>query len=169
MISGKTALSPPPFVKVIDVISAEDMYFAVVERSADQDIIIKSAAVADYRPAKVSNEKIKKSDSNMIIQLERTTDILKHIGEIPSKNQYICGFSMETQNLLENSRIKLIEKNIDMIVANDLKKTGAGFNTDTNIVTIITKNKEIPLALMSKDQVAEQLLSIILTESKLRR
>lgn len=164
LVSGKTALTPPPFVKVVNVISAEDMYNAVVERLKGQDIIIKSAAVADYRPEKVSNQKIKKSASSMSIQLESTLDILKHIGAVREGNQYICGFSMETQDLLENSRAKLMKKNLDMIVANNLNDKGAGFNTDTNIVTIITKDMEIPLELMSKDQVAEQILTAILTE-----
>ena len=168
LVTGKTALPPPPFVKVVDVISAEDMYNAVIDNFEEQDIIIKSAAVADYRPAKVSTEKIKKSASDMSIQLEKTRDILKHIGEIRKQNQYICGFSMETENMLENSRTKLINKHLDMIVANNLKDAGAGFKTDTNIVTIITKDKEIPLQLMSKDKVAEQILTAIIEQRALK-
>ncbi len=164
LVTGTTSLTPPPFVEVINAVSAEDMYNAVIDRIKEQDIIIKSAAVADYRPAKVSEEKIKKSDSDMSINLEKTKDILKEIGQIRQKHQYICGFSMETQNMLENSRAKLINKNIDMIVANNLKEPGAGFSTDTNKVTIITRDKEIELDLMSKNDVADKLLTLIMTE-----
>ncbi len=164
LVSGKTSLTPPPFVNVVDVESAEDMYNAVIKRIKEQDIIIKSAAVADYRPATVSDEKIKKSDSDMSIPLERTKDILKRVGEIRENHQYVCGFSMETQNMLENSRAKLIKKNIDMIVANNLREKGAGFNTDTNKVTVITKDNEIQLELMSKDEVADNLLTLIMSE-----
>lgn len=167
LVTGKTSLTPPPFVKVINVVSAEEMYNAVTERLEEQDIIIKSAAVADYRPVNISDEKIKKSDNDMSIQLERTTDILKKIGEVRQNHQYICGFSMETQNMLENSRAKLKKKNIDMIVANNLKVQGAGFNADTNVVTIITKDKEIPLELMTKEQVANHLLTVILEQKSL--
>ncbi len=164
LVSGKTCLQAPTRVKVVDVISAEDMYNAVIERLAEQDIIIKAAAVADYCPVTISDEKIKKSDSDTNIKLKRTPDILKKIGEIRGVRQYICGFSMETQNLIENSKAKLYKKKIDMIVANSLKEPGAGFSTDTNVVTIITEDKEIPLQLMSKDIVAEQILTAILVE-----
>jgi phosphopantothenoylcysteine decarboxylase/phosphopantothenate--cysteine ligase len=166
LVTGKTSIAPPPFVDVVDVTSAEDMYNAVIERSDVQDIIIKSAAVADYRPVNVSDEKIKKSDTDLSIQLERTKDILKKLGETKKENQFICGFSMETQNMLENSRTKLKKKNIDMIVANNLKDAGAGFNADTNKVTVITRDKETEYDLMSKDEVAEHLLNDILNESK---
>ncbi len=164
LISGNTHLQPPPRVKVVHVISAEDMYNAVIERLNEQDIVIKAAAVADYCPVDTSSEKIKKSDSDTTIKLKRTLDILKKIGEIRGERQYICGFSMETQNLIENSKAKLFNKKIDMIVANSLRESGAGFSTDTNVVTIITENKEIPLQLMSKDMVAEQILTAILVE-----
>jgi phosphopantothenoylcysteine decarboxylase/phosphopantothenate--cysteine ligase len=164
LVTGKTSIAPPPFVDVVDVTSAEDMYNAVIERSDVQDIIIKSAAVADYRPVNVSDEKIKKSDTDMSIQLERTKDILKKLGETKKENQFICGFSMETQNMLENSRTKLKKKNIDMIVANNLKDAGAGFNADTNKVTVITRDNETEYDLMSKDEVAERLLNDILKE-----
>lgn len=167
LISGKTSLPAPPFVKFIPVTSAQEMFEAVISYLPQQDIIIKSAAVADYRPAFISDEKIKKKDgSEMSIPLERTQDILKHIGEVRQPNQYVCGFSMETQDVLENSREKLMKKNIDMIAANNLKDSGAGFGTDTNRVTIITANRELPLALMSKEEVAVQLLNTILEERK---
>lgn len=168
LVSGKTSLKPPIHVNVIDVISAEDMYNAVIERLKEQDIIIKAAAVADYSPIIVSNEKIKKSALESSIALKRTPDILKKIGEIRRDSQYICGFSMETQNLIENSRKKLLNKKIDMIVANSLKEAGAGFCTDTNVVTIITEDKETPLQLMSKRMVAEQILTAILEERELK-
>lgn len=166
LVSGKTCLTPPTRVNVVDVISAEDMYNAVIERLDEQDIVIKAAAVADYCPVKVSNEKIKKTVSDTSIKLKRTSDILKKIGEIRRDDQYICGFSMETQDLVENSKQKLFNKKIDMIVANSLKEPGAGFSTDTNVVTIITEQKEIPLQLMSKDMVAEQILTAILSEKE---
>ncbi len=166
LVSGKTSLEPPPFVKMVNVLSAQDMYGAVIEILNEQDIVIKAAAVADYSPVEISSEKIKKSASNMSIQLNKTTDILKKIGELRGDKQYICGFSMETENLVQNSKIKLISKNIDMIIANNLKDPGAGFGTDTNIVTIITEDKETPLQLMSKDMVSEQILTAILVDRK---
>lgn len=161
LISGKTALIPPPFVEVIPVTSAKDMYDAVTAKSSEMDIIIKSAAVADYRPVHVAKEKVKKSDSSLSIELERTDDILKYLGAHKKEGQFLCGFSMETENMLENSRKKLTQKNLDMIVANNLKVEGAGFGTDTNVVTLITKEKEIELAKMSKEDVAKRLLDEI--------
>ena len=140
------------------------MYEAVMERRDEQDIIIKAAAVADYTPAEVSNEKVKKKDDEMRIPLTRTKDILKALGENRKDGQFLCGFSMETQNMLENSRAKLKKKNIDMIVANNLKEEGAGFKTDTNVVTLITEKEELPLPLMSKDEVADHLLDSILKQ-----
>ena len=150
------------FVNVVPVISAKDMYEAVTVRSDDMDIIIKAAAVADYRPSNVSDEKVKKTDGELSIPLERTDDILKYLGEHKRPGQFLCGFSMETQNMLENSRKKLIKKNLDMIVANNLKVQGAGFETDTNIVTMITPDSIDELELMSKEDVAFHLLDKIL-------
>ena len=162
LVTGQTALEPPLFVDVVPVVSARDMYEAVVERSGEMDVIIKAAAVADYRPAVTSDEKIKKSDGDMAIDMERTDDILGYLGSCKKPGQFLCGFSMETQNLLENSSAKLERKNLDMIVANNLKVKGAGFGTDTNVVTIITADMEKELELMSKDEVAARLLDEIL-------
>ena len=162
LVTGQTALEPPLFVDVVPVVSARDMYEAVVERSGEIDVIIKAAAVADYRPAVTSDEKIKKSDGDMAIDMERTDDILGYLGSCKKPGQFLCGFSMETQNMLENSRAKLRKKNLDMIVANNLKVKGAGFGTDTNVVTIITADMEKELELMSKDEVAARLLDEIL-------
>lgn len=162
LVTGQTALEPPLFVDVVPVVSARDMYEAVVERSGEMDVIIKAAAVADYRPAVTSDEKIKKSDGDMTIDMERTDDILGYLGSCKKPGQFLCGFSMETQNMLENSRAKLRKKNLDMIVANNLKVKGAGFGTDTNVVTIITADMEKELELMSKDEVAARLLDEIL-------
>ncbi|MDE5936140.1 MAG: bifunctional phosphopantothenoylcysteine decarboxylase/phosphopantothenate--cysteine ligase CoaBC, partial [Ruminococcus sp.] len=150
VISAHTDIEPPMFVNVINTESAEDMFSAVKENMYDADIIIKAAAVADYTPVTVSDSKIKKSDSGMIIALKRTADILKYIGENRRSNQIICGFSMETDNVLENSRKKLESKKCDMICANSLKKAGAGFRTDTNIITMITKDGSEDIELMSK-------------------
>lgn len=162
LISGKAHIEPPRFVKLINVTSAEEMFNAVKDNMAGQDIIIKSAAVADYTPIKTADEKIKKTDNDLSIGLKRTTDILKYIGENREKGQFVCGFSMETENLVENSKKKLIKKNIDMIAANNLKVEGAGFGTDTNIITIITRDniKEFPI--MSKDETAVKILDEIL-------
>ena len=162
LVTGQTALEPPLFVDVVPVVSARDMYEVVVERSGEMDVIIKAAAVADYRPAVTSDEKIKKSDGDMAIDMERTDDILGYLGSCKKPGQFLCGFSMETQNMLENSRAKLRKKNLDMIVANNLKVKGAGFGTDTNVVTIITADMEKELELMSKDEVAARLLDEIL-------
>lgn len=164
LITGPTSLKKPPFVRVIDIVSAQDMFDAVTGCAEEQDIIIKSAAVADYRPSNVSDEKVKKSDGELNIPLERTQDILKHLGEHKKAGQFLCGFSMETEDMLENSRAKLHKKNLDMIVANNLKVAGAGFGTDTNIVTLITKNLEVELEMMSKIDVANCILDAILKQ-----
>ncbi len=161
LVSGPVDLKAPLGVKVVPVVSAKDMFDAVTSVSSEQDTIIKAAAVADYRPAVVGTEKTKKSDGNMSIELERTDDILAWLGAHRREGQVLCGFSMETQNMLENSRAKLEKKHVDMIVANSLRAAGAGFGTDTNIVTVITKDGAEELALMSKDQVAHELLNRI--------
>ena len=161
LVSGPVDLKAPMGVKLVPVVSAKDMFDAVTSVSLEQDAIIKAAAVADYRPTVVGAEKTKKSDGNMNIELERTDDILAWLGAHRREGQVLCGFSMETQNMLENSRAKLVKKNVDMIVANSLRTAGAGFGTDTNIVTVITKDGAEELALMSKDQVAHELLNRI--------
>lgn len=161
LVTGKTNLKPPMFVDVIHVVSAKDMYEAVTDNFEKQDIVIKAAAVADYRPMNPADEKVKKKDGDMSIQLEGTDDILKTLGE-RKKSQFLCGFSMETENMIENSKEKLNKKNLDMIVANNLKKAGAGFGTDTNIVTIITSDDIKELEMMSKDEVAEKIVDEIL-------
>ncbi len=161
LVSGPVDLKAPLGVRLVPVISAKDMFDAVTSVSAEQDAIIKAAAVADYRPAVVGAEKTKKSDGNMNIELERTDDILAWLGAHRREGQVLCGFSMETQNMLENSRAKLAKKNVDMIVANSLRTVGAGFGTDTNLVTVITKDGAEELELMSKDQVAHELLNRI--------
>ena len=166
LVSGPTNIKKPPFVNVIDIKSAQDMFNAVTAAAPEQDIIIKSAAVADYRPMNVSDEKVKKKDGDMSIPLERTQDILKFLGKHKPQGQFLCGFSMETQNMLENSRVKLEKKNLDMIIANNLKVAGAGFGTDTNIVTMITKEEEIELEIMSKADVAKCILDQILILKK---
>lgn len=158
LVSGETNLDCPAFVERVDVVSARDMFEAVTARAEDMDIIIKAAAVADYRPAVVSDEKVKKSDGEMSIKLERTDDILGYLGQHKPEGQILCGFSMETQNMLENSKAKLVKKNLDMIVANNLKQDGAGFGVDTNVVTLITADAMEELPMMSKDQVAAVLL-----------
>ncbi|MDL2295752.1 bifunctional phosphopantothenoylcysteine decarboxylase/phosphopantothenate--cysteine ligase CoaBC [Lachnospiraceae bacterium OttesenSCG-928-E19] len=161
LVTGETNLEPPRFVEVIPVKSAKEMFEAVKSKSEEMDVIIKAAAVADYRPAHVSDEKMKKKDSEMSIELERTDDILKYLGEHKKDGQILCGFSMETQNMVENSKRKLTEKKLDMIVANNLKEKGAGFGVDTNKVTIITEDEITELDLMSKDLVAEKIIDII--------
>ena len=162
LVTGKTSIKPPMFTNVVPVTSAKDMYEAVTSRSDEMDIIIKSAAVADYRPMNVATEKVKKKDGDMAIPLERTNDILKHLGENKKEGQFLCGFSMETENMLENSQKKLVKKNLDMIVANNLKVEGAGFQGDTNIVTLITADSVKELPLMNKEEVAFKLLDEIL-------
>ena len=162
LVSGHTAIEPPMFVNLVPVVTAKDMYEAVTSISDEQDIIIKAAAVADYRPAKVSNEKVKKSEGQMSIELERTDDILKYLGEHKPTGQFLCGFSMETQNVIENSRAKLVKKNLDMVAANNVKVEGAGFQGDTNVLTLITREEEISLPLMTKEGAAGRLLDKIL-------
>lgn len=166
LVSGPVSLEPPLFVETVPVVSAQDMYDAVAARSSQMDIIIKAAAVADYRPAVVSDEKIKKSDSDTSIPMERTQDILKFLGSSKREDQFICGFSMETENMLANSRAKLEKKNVDMIVANNLKVAGAGFGTDTNVVTLITRDGVKELEIMSKEEVAGQILDEIMKRRK---
>lgn len=166
LVTGPTAISYPPFVDVVPVTTARDMYEAVTSRSSSMDIIIKAAAVADYRPAHVADDKIKKNETSMAIQLEKTDDILKYLGDHKMEGQFLCGFSMETKDMLENSRKKLKKKKLDMIVANNLKVSGAGFKGDTNVVTLITKDQEIQLPLMSKEEVARKLMDHILNMRK---
>lgn len=161
LVTGHTALEDIAFVNTIKVESAEDMYNAVTANAQNADIIIKAAAVADYTPLTVADNKIKKSDSDMSIPLKRTKDILKELGTQKTEKQFICGFSMETENMLENSVKKLESKNIDMIVANNLKENGAGFGTDTNVITMITRNSLTELPIMSKEECAEKLLDKI--------
>ena len=166
LISGPVSLAPPPFVKVVPVVTAQDMFEAVAARLNDTDILIKAAAVADYRPAHVAEDKIKKNGAGDLNQLalERTQDILGWVAQHRHQGLYVCGFSMETQNMLENSAAKLEKKKLDMVVANNLKVAGAGFGVDTNVVTMITKNGVQELPLMSKNEVAGQLLSAILRQ-----
>lgn len=164
LVTGKTHISPPPFVHVVPVLSAQEMMDAVVSCYEEQNIIIKAAAVSDYRPKTVACEKLKKSNSEMVIELDRTEDILLYLGTHRKPGQYICGFSMETENLVENSSVKLDKKHIDMIVANNLKQEGAGFGTDTNIVTLITHQSVTELPLMSKDAVAGKIMDEILIQ-----
>ncbi len=163
LVSGQTAIAPPPFVKFVSIVSAKDMFDAVTAVSDKQDIIIKAAAVADYRPSSVSDEKMKKSDDQMSIALERTDDILKYLGEHKKEKQFLCGFSMETSNVISNSRAKLVKKNLDMIAANCLKVEGAGFQGDTNVLTLITQNEEVSLDLMSKEDAAGIILDKIVS------
>lgn len=164
LISGPVNLQAPRFVKLVPVVSAQDMFEAVKAHSAEADIIIKAAAVADYTPEVVADEKIKKSDGEAELKLKRTTDILKWLGEnrVAGKKQFLCGFSMETEHMVENSRAKLEKKNLDMIVANNLKVPGAGFGVDTNVVTLITRSETKELPQMSKEEVAAGILNEIL-------
>lgn len=164
LVSGPVSIAPPPFVKVVNVKSAADMADAVKASYKDQQIIIKTAAVADYRPAHVADEKIKKKEGDNVLELERTEDILAYIGANKQPGQFICGFSMETENMLENSRAKLERKNVDMIVANNLKVAGAGFGVDTNVVTFITKEECVENEIMSKADVAGAIVDFILTK-----
>ena len=162
LVSGPTAIEPPLFVKVIPVTSARDMFEAVTGLSHEQDIIIKAAAVADYRPKQVSEDKVKKKDDQASIELERTDDILKYLGQHKKQGQFLCGFSMETRDMLRNSRAKLEKKNLDMVAANNLKVEGAGFQGDTNVLTLITQDEEVSLPLMSKEDAALKILDKIL-------
>ena len=161
LVSGPAEVEPPMFVNFVPVVTAKDMFEAVTGRSDEMDAVIKAAAVADYRPKYVNTEKTKKKDGDMAIELERTDDILKWLGEHKKDSQFLCGFSMETEHMLENSRAKLKKKNLDMIVANNLKVAGAGFGTDTNVVTMIRENKETELPIMSKEEVAGAILDEI--------
>ena len=162
LVSGKVELTPPMGVQVVPVVSAADMAQAVKDAASEQDIIIKAAAVADYRPRVTADEKLKKKDEELSVELERTEDILAWLGAHRRAGQILCGFSMETEHLLENSRVKLEKKKIDMIVANNLKQEGAGFGTDTNVVTLITKEKTEEFPMLSKEEVADRLLDRIL-------
>ena len=162
LVSGRTAIEAPLFVNVIPIVTAKDMFEAVTGISNEQDIIIKAAAVADYRPAVVSSEKVKKKEGQMSIELERTDDILKYLGENKREGQFLCGFSMETQNMISNSRAKLEKKHLDMVAANNVKEAGAGFQGDTNVLTLITQKEETSLPLMSKEDAANKLLDKIL-------
>nr|WP_296041710.1 bifunctional phosphopantothenoylcysteine decarboxylase/phosphopantothenate--cysteine ligase CoaBC [uncultured Blautia sp.] len=163
LVSGPCAITPPPFVKVVPIVTARDMFEAVTSVSREQDIIIKAAAVADYRPAVVYNEKVKKKDGQMSIELEKTDDILQYLGEHKQPGQFLCGFSMETQNMIGNSRAKLQKKNLDMVAANNLKVAGAGFQGDTNVLTLITQDEDVSLQLMSKEDAAGLILDKILS------
>ena len=167
LVTGPTHIRKPPFVKVVEIETAEEMFEAVAACADTQDVIVKAAAVADYCPSQVSEEKVKKADGALSIELKRTPDILKFLGEQKREGQFLCGFSMETQNVLENSRAKLTKKHLDMIVANNLKVEGAGFGTDTNVVTLITADEEKALPLMGKDEVAKQILDEILARKRL--
>ena len=166
LVTGRTETPKPSFVRIVDVVSAKDMLEAVKACYKEQDIIIKAAAVADYRPAEVSDEKLKKKDAELSIALERTEDILQFLGDNRREGQFLCGFSMETENMLENSRAKLEKKHVDMIVANNVKQAGAGFGTDTNIVTLITKDSVRELPLLSKEEVAKQMIDTIQSMQK---
>ncbi|MDE6186147.1 MAG: bifunctional phosphopantothenoylcysteine decarboxylase/phosphopantothenate--cysteine ligase CoaBC, partial [Lachnospiraceae bacterium] len=162
LVTGKTSLTPPVGVHTVEIVSAKDMAQAVKACAAEQDIIIKAAAVADYRPMHTAEEKMKKKDADMSIALERTEDILGFLGSHKRKGQFLCGFSMETENMIENSRKKLEKKNLDLIVANNLKEQGAGFGTDTNIVTLLSAEDTIQLPMMEKEEVADRLLTFIM-------
>lgn len=168
LVSGPCSITPPPFVKVVPVVTAKDMFDAVTFVSAEQDIIIKAAAVADYRPKQVFDEKVKKQDKEMSIELKKTDDILKYLGEHRTPQQFLCGFSMETQNMIGNSRAKLGKKHLDMVAANNLKVAGAGFQGDTNVLTLITQDEDVSLQLMSKEDAAKVILDKILSIMKER-
>jgi phosphopantothenoylcysteine decarboxylase/phosphopantothenate--cysteine ligase len=162
LVSGPVELPKPPYMEVVDITSAEEMYQAVTSRSDQMDIIIKAAAVADYRPAQVSDQKVKKKDGDLSIPLERTRDILLYLGSHKRPGQFLCGFSMETEHMIENSQKKLVKKNLDMIAANNVKVAGAGFGVDTNLLTLITPERITELPLLSKDGAADALLDAIL-------
>ena len=166
LVTGPTQIEKPRFVKVVEVTSAGEMFDVVTAVSGQQDAVIKAAAVADYRPAQAADEKVKKKDDELFIALERTKDILAYLGEHKRPGQLLCGFSMETENLLENSRQKLVKKNLDMVVANNVKVAGAGFGVDTNVVTLITADGETEPGLMSKDEVADRLLTALFAGQK---
>ncbi len=166
VVKGHTEAEEPHFVKMVPVKSAQQMFEAVKEEAADADIVIMAAAVADYRPSEVYDQKVKKSDGEMSIALTRTQDILKYLGENRTTKTFLCGFSMETEHVVKNSRKKLEKKNLDMIVANNLKTAGAGFGTDTNVITIITKDSEQAFDLMSKEQAADCILDAICKQKR---
>ena len=168
LVSGPCAIEPPPFVKLVPVVTAKEMFDAVTSVSFEQDIIIKAAAVADYRPANVYEDKVKKHEEQMSIKLEKTDDILGYLGEHRLPRQFLCGFSMETQNMLGNSRAKLGKKHLDMVAANNLKVAGAGFQGDTNVLTLITQDEDVSLQLMSKEDAANVILDKILSIQKER-
>lgn len=168
LVSGPCAIEPPPFVKLVPVVTAKEMFDAVTSVSFEQDIIIKAAAVADYRPANVYEDKVKKHEEQMSIKLEKTDDILGYLGEHRLPGQFLCGFSMETQNMLGNSRAKLGKKHLDMVAANNLKVAGAGFQGDTNVLTLITQDEDVSLQLMSKEDAANVILDKILSIQKKR-
>ena len=168
LVSGPCAIEPPPFVKLVPVVTAKEMFDAVTSVSFEQDIIIKAAAVADYRPANVYEDKVKKHEKQMSIKLEKTDDILGYLGEHRLPGQLLCGFSMETQNMLGNSRAKLGKKHLDMVAANNLKVAGAGFQGDTNVLTLITQDEDVSLQLMSKEDAANVILDKILSIQKER-
>ena len=166
LVTGKTSIAKPPFVKIIEVVSAADMFEAVKSEAEDADFVIKAAAVADYTPVKVADNKLKKTDDDMSISLKRTTDILKYLGEHKKNGQILCGFAMETKDLIENAKKKLESKNADLIVANNLKVEGAGFGTDTNVVTFIEKAGVSELPILSKDDVAQEILNKLMSMYK---
>ena len=169
LVSGPCAIEPPPFVKLVPIVTAKEMFDAVTSVSFEQDIIIKAAAVADYRPAKVFDDKVKKQEGQMSIELEKTDDILQYLGDNRVPGQFLCGFSMETQNMLGNSRGKLGKKHLDMVAANNLKVAGAGFQGDTNVLTLITQDEDVSLQLMSKEDAANIILDKILSIMKERK
>ena len=169
LVTGPTQTEKPKFVRMIPVRTAKQMFDAVTEYAGDQDIIIKAAAVADYRPKYQSDEKVKKQDGELAIEMERTDDILQYLGDHKKEGQYLCGFSMETEQMMENSRKKLKKKHLDMIVANNLKVEGAGFGGDTNVVTMITDDAEISLGKMTKEETAAHIISQILKEQEKRK
>ena len=168
LVSGPCAIEPPPFVKLVPIVTAKEMFDAVTSVSFEQDIIIKAAAVADYRPAKVFDDKVKKQEGQMSIELEKTDDILQYLRDNRVLGQSLCGFSMETQNMLGNSRAKLGKKHLDMVAANNLKVAGAGFQGDTNVLTLITQDEDVSLQLMSKEDAANIILDKILSIMKER-
>ena len=168
LVSGPCAIEPPPFVKLVPIVTAKEMFDAVTSVSFEQDIINKAAAVADYRPAKVFDDKVKKQEGQMSIELEKTDDILQYLGDNRVPGQFLCGFSMETQNMLGNSRAKLGKKHLDMVAANNLKVAGAGFQGDTNVLTLITQDEDVSLQLMSKEDAANIILDKILSIMKER-
>lgn len=162
LISGPTAIQPPPFVEVVPVVSAREMFQAVVSHSQEADMIIKAAAVADHTPSSYSPEKLKKKDGELSLSLARTQDILGYLGSHRRPGQIVCGFSMETEDMIENSRQKLLHKQVDMICANNLKQEGAGFGVDTNVLTLITKSDTVQLPLVTKEEAADQILDRLL-------